>query len=165
MHVIFTWPLGLTLIIMLLMILFIWSLHGVRAKMEQFKPPEPLGLDGNLWENWRRWMQYFKLTLLQSKRYQWKGRHHFFKGNVCVGWRNRLQYERHAKKTAETELGACLEVYTCMIMITCTHIKRNLLIVTVTIEYMNTLHVQVHDSVLILYAVIVYSNIIQRCTQ
>ena len=35
-------------------------------KMEQFKPPEPLSLDGNLSENWRRWQQRFELYLEAS---------------------------------------------------------------------------------------------------
>ena len=34
--------------------------------MEQFKPPEPLSLDGNLSENWRRWQQRFELYLEAS---------------------------------------------------------------------------------------------------
>ena len=34
--------------------------------MEQFKPPEPLSLDGNLSENWRRWKQRFELYLKVS---------------------------------------------------------------------------------------------------
>ena len=34
--------------------------------MEQFKPPEPLSLDWNLSENWRRWKQCFKLYLEAS---------------------------------------------------------------------------------------------------
>ena len=36
------------------------------VKMEQFKPPEPLNLEGNLSENWRKWKQRFELYLVAS---------------------------------------------------------------------------------------------------
>ena len=34
--------------------------------MDKFKPPEPLNLEGNLSENWRRWKQRFELYLEAS---------------------------------------------------------------------------------------------------
>ena len=39
------------------------TLHGTRSKMDSFKPPEALSLQGNPSENWRRWIQRFDLYL------------------------------------------------------------------------------------------------------
>ena len=36
--------------------------------IESFKPPEALSLQGNLRENWRRWVQRFDLYLLASRK-------------------------------------------------------------------------------------------------
>ena len=34
--------------------------------MDQFQHPEPLSLQGNLAENWRRWKQRFQLYMVAS---------------------------------------------------------------------------------------------------
>ena len=42
------------------------SLHGVRDGMDGFQLPEPLPLQGNLADNWRRWKQRFELYMIAS---------------------------------------------------------------------------------------------------
>ena len=44
------------------------SLHGVRGGMDGFQVPEPLPLQGNLADNWRRWKQRFKLYMIASRK-------------------------------------------------------------------------------------------------
>ena len=36
-----------------------FKLFQKRRKLEALKPPEPLGIDGNLSENWKKWWQRF----------------------------------------------------------------------------------------------------------
>ena len=42
------------------------SLHSVRGGMDGFQLPEPLPLQGNLADNWRRWKQRFELYMIAS---------------------------------------------------------------------------------------------------